>query len=34
VAGRQVGPHFNSDRSLGGFEDQSIFGVSHALFSI
>src|SRR6202171_5371913 len=33
VAGRKVGPHFDGDRSLRGFEDQSIFGVSHALFS-
>src|SRR3984957_983203 len=34
VAGRKVGAHFDGDRSLGGFEDQSIFGVSHALFSM
>src|SRR3984957_9144636 len=34
VARRKVGPHFDRDRSLGGFEDQSIFGVSHALFSV
>src|SRR6266404_2948041 len=33
VAGRKIGPHFDGDRSLRGFEDQSIFGVSHALFS-
>src|SRR3984893_10096941 len=33
VAGREIGPHFDGDRSLRGFEDQSIFGVSHALFS-
>src|ERR1700730_6142751 len=33
VARRKVGPHFDGDRSLRGFEDQSIFGVSHALFS-
>ena len=33
VAGGKIGPHFDRDRSLRGFEDQSIFGVSHALFS-
>src|SRR6202166_822656 len=33
VTGRQIGPHFDGDRSLRGFQDQSIFGVSHALFS-
>src|SRR5882724_2468596 len=33
VAGRQVRPHLDGDTSLSGFEDQSIFGVSHALFS-
>src|SRR5258708_4624275 len=33
VTGRKIGPHFDSDRSLRGFQDQSIFGVSHALFS-
>src|SRR5665647_380461 len=33
VAGGEIGPHLDRDRSLRGFEDQSIFGVSHALFS-
>src|ERR1700694_5732865 len=33
MAGGKIGPHFDGDRSLRGFEDQSIFGVSHALFS-
>src|ERR1700730_4420066 len=33
VARCQIGPHFDRDRPLRGFEDQSIFGVSHALFS-
>ena len=30
MAGRQVGPHLDGDGPLGGFEDQSIFGDSHA----
>src|ERR1700730_5102432 len=33
VAGGKVGPHLDGDRPLRGFQDQSIFGVSHALFS-
>ncbi len=33
VTGGEIGPHLDRDRSLGGFQDQSIFGVSHALFS-
>src|SRR5882672_6993468 len=33
VARRQVGTHFDGDRTLGGFKDQSIFCISHALFS-
>src|ERR1700682_1068379 len=33
VSGLKVGTHFDGDRSRRGFEDQSIFGVSHALFS-
>src|SRR5205085_4494371 len=34
VARRKIWPHLDCDRSLRGFEDQSIFGVSHALFSM
>src|ERR1700712_2484181 len=34
MARREIGPHLDGDGSLGGFEDQSIFVVSHALFSI
>src|ERR1700692_3579711 len=34
VARGQIGPHLDGNRPLGGLEDQSIFGVSHALFSI
>ena len=34
VAGRKIGTHLDRDGALGGFEDQSIFGVSHALFSV
>src|SRR5258708_23962988 len=33
VTGCKVRSHFDGYRPLGGFEDQSIFGVSHALFS-
>src|SRR5712664_890179 len=33
VAGRKIGAHLDGDRPLRGFEDQSIFGVSLALFS-
>src|SRR5882757_7204635 len=33
VTGSEIGPHFDRDRPLSGFEDQSIFGISHALFS-
>ena len=33
VARRQIGAHFDGDGTLGGFKDQSIFGVSHALLS-
>src|SRR6201747_1709337 len=33
MARGQVGAHFNGDGALGGFKDQSIFGISHALFS-
>src|SRR5205814_7601674 len=33
VAGRQIGTHFDGDGTLGGFKDQSIFCISHALFS-
>src|SRR4051812_29536507 len=33
VAGRQIGPHFDGDGTLGGFKDQSIFCISHARFS-
>src|SRR5580704_8021752 len=33
VTGGKVGPHLDGDRPLRGFQDQSIFGVSHALFS-
>ena len=33
VARRQIGPHLDGDGALGGFKDQSIFGISHALFS-
>ena len=30
---REIGPHFDGYRALRGFEDQTVFGVSHALFS-
>src|SRR5262249_44041721 len=30
---RQVRTHFDGDGTLGGFKDQSIFCISHALFS-
>src|SRR4051812_45719214 len=33
VAWRKVGPHFDGHGTFGGFEDQSIFGNSHALLS-
>src|SRR3984893_5545116 len=33
VAGGKIGAHLDGDGSLGGFEDQSVFGISHALFS-
>src|SRR3954462_1309865 len=33
VAGRQVGTHLDGDGTLGGFKNQSIFCISHALFS-
>src|ERR1700716_19948 len=33
MAGCEVGPHFDGHGPLGGLQDQSIFGVSHALFS-
>ena len=33
VARRQIGPHLDGDGALGGFKDQSIFCISHALFS-
>src|SRR5450631_2563893 len=33
VSRRKIGPHFDGHRPLCGFEDQSIFGISHALFS-
>ena len=33
MAGRQVGAHFDGDGALGGFKNQSIFCISHALFS-
>src|SRR5450432_413296 len=34
VTGCEIGPHLDCDRPLGGFKDQSVFGVSHALFSM
>ena len=33
MARRQIGAHFNGDGALGSFKDQSIFCISHALFS-
>src|SRR4051794_8895040 len=34
MAGRKIGPHLDGDGALGGFEDQSVVVVSHALFSV
>src|ERR1700754_4160060 len=34
MAGRKIGPHLDSDGAFGGFEDQSIVVISHALFSM
>src|ERR1700709_2208131 len=34
MARREIGPHLDGNGALGGFEDQSIVVVSHALFSI
>src|ERR1700710_519463 len=34
MARRKIGPHLDGDGALGGFEDQSVVVVSHALFSI
>src|SRR6202790_4544080 len=33
MSGREIRAHFDGHRPLRGFEDQSIFGVSHAFFS-
>jgi hypothetical protein len=33
MARRQIGAHFDGDGTLGGFKNQSIFCISHALFS-
>src|SRR5258708_25335135 len=34
MARSQIRPHLDGHRTLGGFEDQSVFVVSHALFSM
>src|SRR6478752_7760236 len=34
VAWSKIRAHLDCDRSLGGFEDQSIFCISHARFSV
>ena len=34
VAGRQIRAHFDGHGALGGLQDQSIFGVSHARLSV
>src|SRR3954447_7855304 len=34
MARRKIGPHLDGDGAFGGFEDQSVVVVSHALFSV